>query len=235
MRTTKLQTALSKVILALTIIGFTACNSKGSEDKSAADSLIKMEKVALKSPADDFKATMRQLWEEHIMWTRNVIICLVDDAPGGSQAVARLLKNQDDLGNAIKTYYGETAGKKLTALLYPHIRISAEVIKAAKAGNNAALADANKRWYANADEISTFLSKANPNWQLEELKIMMNGHLKLTTEEAVVRINKNYDADIRAFDAAHIAILKMADMLSEGIVKQFPEKFKGNYAAIIQK
>ena len=168
---------------------------------------------------------MRKLWEDHVTWTRNVILCLVDDLPGTDQAVKRLLQNQVDIGNAIKPYYGEDAGKKLTDLLTPHITIAAEVVKAAKAGNTAALDDANKRWQANADQISAFLSNANPAWDLEQMKMMMNDHLKLTTDEAVQRIKKNYDADVVAYDKVHDEILKMSDMLSDGIVKQFPEKF----------
>jgi hypothetical protein len=99
-------------------------------------------------------------------------------------------------------------------------------VKSAKAGNNAALDEANKKWYANADEISEFLSKANPNWKLADLKMMMTDHLKLTTDEAVQRIKKDYDADVIAFEKVNNEILKMSDMLTDGIVKQFPAKFK---------
>ena|SRR5258705_6949996 len=173
----------------------------------------------------ELKTAMRKLWEDHITWTRNVILCIVDDLPGTDQAVKRLLQNQVDIGNAIKPYYGEDAGKKLTDLLTPHITIAAEVVKAAKAGNTAALDDANKRWQANADQISAFLSNANPAWDLDHMKMMMNDHLKLTTDEAVQRIKKNYDADITAYDKVHEEILKMSDVLAEGVVKQFPEKF----------
>ena len=98
-------------------------------------------------------------------------------------------------------------------------------MNAAKAGNTAALDEANKRWYANADEISGFLSNANPQWALANMKMMMDDHLKLTTNEAVQRIKKNYDADIIAYDKVHDEILQMSDMLANGIVKQFPEKF----------
>lgn len=172
------------------------------------------------------KTDMAKLWEDHVTWTRNVIFCIVDDLPGNDQAVDRLLKNQDDIGNAIKPYYGEEAAKKLTSLLKLHITIAAEVVKAAKAGNKTVLEDANKRWMANADEISVFLSKANPAWKLEEIKKMMHEHLKLTTDEAVARISKDYDADVKAYDKVHNEILKMSDMLTMGIVKQFPDKFK---------
>lgn len=195
---------------------------------SPSFSQMKMEnkKTTSATSAATLKTNMRQLWEEHVTWTRNVILCIVDELPGTDQAVKRLLQNQVDIGNAIKPYYGEEAGKKLTALLTPHITISAEVVKAAKAGNTAALDEANKRWYANADEISEFLNKANPNWKLTEMKMMMNDHLKLTTDEAVQRIKKDYDADVIAYDKVHLEILQMSDMLADGIVKQFPEKFK---------
>jgi hypothetical protein len=176
--------------------------------------------------ANELRTNMRKLWEDHITWTRNVICCLVDNLPGTDQAVKRLLKNQDDIGNAIKPVYGEDAGNKLTALLHDHITISADVVKAAKASDNAALDAANKKWYANADEISAFLSKANPNWKLEAMKKMMHDHLKLTTDEAVARIKKDYDVDIVAYDKVHNEILEMSDMLTDGIVKQFPGKFK---------
>lgn len=172
------------------------------------------------------KTNMRKLWEDHIIWTRNVILCLVDELPGTPQALKRLLQNQVDIGNAIKPYYGEDAGKKLTELLYAHINIAAEVVKAAKAGNAPALDEADKRWHLNADEISVFLSKANPNWVLADMKIMMDDHLKLTTDEAVQRIKKDYDGDVIAYDKVHSEILKMSDMLADGIAKQFPKKQK---------
>lgn len=218
------------LILFLTVTLMLAFNENllAQNKKEMKKNQMNMGDKSMNSPAFDLKTNMRQLWEDHITWTRNVIICLVDDAPGTDQAVKRLLRNQDDIGNAIKPYYGEAAGKKLTDLLYPHIKIAAEVVKAARAGNTAALDDANKRWYANANEISEFLSKANPNWKLEEMKTMMNEHLKLTTDEAVKRIKKDYDGDVKAYDMVHLEILKMSDMLAKGIVMQFPEKFKGN-------
>jgi hypothetical protein len=184
-------------------------------------------KVSFSTPAaNELRTNMRKLWEDHVTWTRNVILCLTDGLPGADQAVQRLLKNQDDIGNAIKPVYGEAAGTKLTALLHDHIIIAADVVKAAKASDNAALDAANKKWFANADEISGFLSKANPNWKEDDMKKMMHDHLKLTTDEAVARIKKDYDGDVAAYDKVHNEILEMSDMLTDGIVKQFPDKFK---------
>jgi len=174
---------------------------------------------------DELRTAMRKLWEDHVTWTRNVILCIMDGLPGTDQAVARLLKNQDDIGNAIKPYYGNDAGKKLTGLLRVHITTAADLLKAAKVDNKTAFDDANKKWTANADEISDFLSKANPNWKLSDMKMMMHDHLKLTTNEAVARKKKDYDADVKAYDQVHDEILKMSDMLTDGIVKRFGDRF----------
>lgn len=170
---------------------------------------------------------MRKLWEEHITWTRVFIISAVAGLPDKDAATQRLLQNQVDIGNAIKPFYGNAAGDQLTALLKDHIVIAADVVTAAKANDKPKLDDANKRWTANADQIAAFLSKANPkNWPETEMRTMMHDHLKLTTNEAVARIQGDWAADVKAYDAVHEQILHMADGLTMGLVKQFPDKFK---------
>ena len=173
-----------------------------------------------------FQNAMRKLWEDHITWTRVFIISAVADLPDKAAATERLLQNQVDIGNAIKPYYGDAAGDKLTTLLKEHITTAAEVVAAAKANDKAKLDDANKRWFANADQIADFLSGANPNWPAADMKKMMREHLDLTTTEVVARLKGDWKADIAAYDRVHEQILHMADMLSDGIVKQHSAKFK---------
>ena len=192
---------------------------------SASPLQAQMEMGSKTSKSEQLRMAMHKLWEDHIVWTRNVILNIMDDLPGTDQAVNRLLKNQDDIGNAVKPFYGEAGGKELTRLLREHITIAADLLKAAKAGNNSAFDATNKKWFTNADEISDFLSKANPNWKLADMKKMMHDHLTLTTDEAVARLKKDYAADVKAYDKVHDEILMMADMLTDGIIKQFPGKF----------
>ena len=174
-----------------------------------------------------FQDAMRKLWEDHITWTRLFIVSAVADLPDKGPTTNRLLQNQVDMGNAIKPYYGDAAGEKLTALLKEHITTAAEIVTAAKANDMATMADANKRWFANADAIAAFLSGANPkNWPRAEMEQMMHDHLNLTTAEVQAHLKGDWAADIAAYDKVHEQILHMADMLSAGIVNQYPKQFK---------
>jgi hypothetical protein len=176
-----------------------------------------------------FHDAMRKLWEDHITWTRQFIVSAATEAenlPDFGPTVDRLLANQADIGDAIKPFYGDAAGEQLTALLRQHILTAADIVTAAKAGDHDAVAAASTAWYANADEIATFLSEANPrNWPLDEMKAMMREHLDLTLDEAVARLEDRFADDIVAYEKVHVAILEMADMLRDGIVAQFPDRF----------
>jgi hypothetical protein len=172
------------------------------------------------------RENMRKLWEDHITWTRLAIISLETGTPDTDATLARLLQNQTDIGDAVKPFYGDAAGDELTKQLRAHILIAAEVIAAAKAGDSSALADAQARWIANADQIAAVLHSVNPKyWPLETLKTEMHMHLDLTTEEAVARLQGNWTADVAAYDKVHNHILHMSDLLSEGIIEQFPARF----------
>ncbi|MFL6198916.1 MAG: glycosyltransferase [Thermoanaerobaculia bacterium] len=176
---------------------------------------------------DTFNADMRKLWEDHVTWTRLYIVSALGGLPDKDATAKRLLQNQADLGNAIKPFYGDAAGTQLTGLLRDHILIAADLIEAAKAGDSAKQDAATKRWFANADDIATFLAGANPkSWPLADGKKMMRDHLTLTTQEVVAHLKKDWAASIASYDEIHTQILHMADMLSSGIEAQFPDKFK---------
>ena len=182
-----------------------------------------------------FHDAMRKLWEDHITWTRNVIISFEVNDPDSSAtlpdlnaALGRLFQNQVDIGNAIKPYYGTDRGDQLTSLLHDHIAIAGEILQAVKTGDAAAYQDANARWYANAHDIAVFLSQTldPPLGSLAAMDQMMKDHLDSTTAEVVARHNGDWNADVAAYDKVHAVALQMADMLSAGIIANFPAKFR---------
>lgn len=219
------QTKLSLVIVLLISAAIPAVALGNSTKSRAAPSVVSSDQNRMAKQID-FRNAMRKLWEDHITWTRLFIVSAAADLPDKGPTTDRLLQNQVDIGNAVKLYYGDAAGEKLTALLKEHITTAAELVTAAKANDTAKMADANRRWYANADAIAAFLSSANPkNWPLGEMKRMMHEHLDLTTAEVQARLKGDWSADVAAYERVHEQILHMADMLSAGIISQFSKKF----------
>jgi len=214
------------MIVLLALLTASAVVAKNSQEARTTPATIS---VAMESSTKEaaLHDAMRKLWEDHITWTRLFIVSAVADLPDKAATTDRLLQNQVDIGYAIKPYYGDAAGEKLTALLKTHITTAAELVAAAKANDTAKMGDATKRWYANADEIAAFLSGANPkSWPPAEMKQMMHEHLDLTTAEAVAHLKGNWSDAVAAYDKIHNQILQMADMLTAGIVNQYPAKFK---------
>lgn len=180
---------------------------------------------AISPSSVELQTAMRKLWADHVLWTRQYIVSTVLNDPSAQAASVRLLKNQEDIGNAVVPYYGAAAGAKLTDLLKQHILIAVDLVTAAKAGDATKQADADRRWHQNAADIATFLSGANPNWPRQTLLDMLNRHLALTTQEAVNRLQQKWNDDVSNFDAIFSQSMTMADALSAGIIKQFPAKF----------
>jgi hypothetical protein len=207
---------ISIIILFLLLPGLLAGNSPQTPpaDQPKMDSQV-------------FRSSMRRLWEDHGTWTHLFIISTLNDLQYREPTVSRLLENQQNIGEAIEPFYGAEAGAQLEGLLERHVQITDEMLHTAKTADAAAFEDTVTRWYANADQIAEFLHEANPlHWPLKETKAMLKEYLDLTLEMAVARWNGDFAADIAANDKVHDQAIAIADMLSEGIIKQFPKKFK---------
>jgi hypothetical protein len=218
-------------------LGVAACGSDSDSTASTASAASAATVAAhtasahTTGPATDridpivFQQEMRKLWEDHITWTRLYIVSAVGGLPDLDATAGRLLQNQADIGAAVATFYGDEAGSALTDLLREHILVAADLVAAAKAGDQTAVTKQSGLWYANAANIAQFLAAANPAWPVETLSQMMRTHLDQTLAEATARLTGNWDADIAAYDEIHLHILAMADALAHGIIEQFPQRF----------
>ncbi len=170
---------------------------------------------------------MQTLWQQHMEWTYATIAAFADDSPGYQATVDRLLANQEDIGNAIKPFYGDAAGDALTALLKDHITGVAAILTAARAGDSAAQSAAVDAEYANARAIGDFLATANPtNWSKSDMEQMMESHIDQTLVYATDLLTGKYTEAIAHYGEAEAHMVEMGDMLSGGLIAQFPKDFK---------
>lgn len=211
---------LAACLVVFTIAFTTSHSLAGAEGRPAP------QRVCINQSVIQLKYPMQKLWIEHAWWTRSLIVSSLAGLKDQNDVLTRLLQNQVDLGNIIKPYYGEQAGNKLTSLLKEHILIAGKIIEAAKAGDQAKVDLLNKDWVRNADEIVTFLTSANPHWNKQVLTEMFYTHLKLTTNEVEDRLKGDWRADIKTADINETHLIHMGDILTDGIVKQFPNRFR---------
>lgn len=311
-----------------------------------------------------FHDRMRELWSDHIVYTRNFIVSSVAGVADTAETLQRLLRNQDELGEAIKPYYGDAAGSQLASLLRNHIQLAGKSLMAAKGtstamsgmnmnmrdtsgqsmssrmgdtissradtaqdgnrnsqfptttgrmndttrarqgnvsrdttqgrinsqnpstmgrmndttkarsnarvtgdtisqrlpsnqygnvrndttarGNAYAQGQYQQNQYgqqtgqadssqlnqaiaalkANGDSIADFLAKANPRgFNQSTLRGALQMHITLLLKEATAQVKKDWSGSISAFDESQRQAMQMADLLSEGIIKQFPSRF----------
>jgi hypothetical protein len=271
-----------------------------------------------------FHDRMRELWSDHIVYTRQFIVSTASALPDTAESAQRLLRNQDEIGDAIKPYYGDAAGTQLASLLRNHIQLAGKTLVAAKgtstamqpaenqyhsnqygqsrmgdtvrAGNDTSTIKSNSQYpnnnsaritdttksrkqgnpsanarvtgdtmsqrlpsnqyatqdqvsqqsqvgqagqvdsvqlnqaiaalKANGDSIALFLANANPRgFSRETLKGAIGQHITLLLQEATAHLKHDWSGSIAAFDESVRQATQMADMLSEGIMKQFPSKF----------
>lgn len=163
----------------------------------------------------------RQLWEQHDVWTRATIISLVFDLPNTEPVINRLLRNPVDFELVLQPFYGLRIAARFRELLTEHLTLAADIVVAAKAGDQEALTEARRKWYANAVDIARLLGNINPFWSQEEWRRLLFHHLDLVDAEAVFTLTGQHQAATDLYDEIEEQSLVMADEMSRGIIRQF--------------
>lgn len=166
-------------------------------------------------------STFRKLWVQHVLWTRSFIISTAANLGDLQPVTRRLLQNPGDFADELRRFYGDAKAKEFAKLLTEHLLIAAKLVNDAKAGNKAAAEADRKSWYQNADNLADFLAEINPYWDRQVWRSMLYDHLKMTENEASLRLNGQFAGDVALFDSIESQALKMADYMVEGIRRQF--------------
>ena len=166
----------------------------------------------------------RKLWAEHVIWTHRYLESALTDNPKTSLIAQRLMRNQEDLGTAIGTFYGKAIGDLITNLLKEHMFIAMDMITAQRLKNHSQIKELDIKRYKNADDIARALSELNPEWKFDTLKKFIYEHLDFTGKEVMAILQNDMQTTIQLFDEEFDAILELAVQMADGIIKQFPAK-----------
>ena len=169
--------------------------------------------------------TWRSLWEQHVEWTRMTILSAVFNLPNLADTTARLLQNPADMAAALRPVYGDAASNQFAQLIRTHLLIATRLVAAAKSGDTAAAAQAEREWYANGAEVAAAVASINPYISQNAFQDKFFRHLALTKAEAVLMLAGDYRGSIATYDQIEREALMMADMISDGVIRQHPELF----------
>ncbi len=199
-------------------VGMTFDNFGGMDDMGDMNNM-----EGIDQDLQDLRDLFRLLWEQHVNWTRTAVMAIVHDLPETQLILNRLLRNPKDFANALLPFYGQEAANEFEQLLTSHLTIAAEIVKAAKAGDQRTVTEANKRWHDNADQIAVLLGSINPYWNTDDWSAMMNEHLNLLFDNAAQMVAGQFEDSINGFDDIEAQALEMGDVMAEGILMQFSE------------
>lgn len=163
----------------------------------------------------------RSLWNQHMVWTRAFVVSSISKLEDLPYVTQRLLRNPSDFARELKRFYGPDKARMFEQLLTEHLTIAAEMLNYILAGNMRDAEVARIRWYRNADDIAVFLSNINPFWSKKMWQRMLYEHLRMLEQEISLYLTKQYEASIAIFDEIEAQGAEMADMMTEGIIKQF--------------
>jgi hypothetical protein len=174
----------------------------------------------------EFRSTMKRLWLEHQGYTRHLVISVLAELPDLEKVKTRLAKNVEDISEEFKTYYGEERSGKLTELLKNQVAVTEEVIRILAKGTDEQFVEVKAKWEAAAEELAAFLNGCNPKWSKQDLTNLLFKQSNALVGQVNARVKKDWDSDFAYYDKSLTGILTFADTLAEGIIGQFPKRFK---------
>ena len=177
-----------------------------------------------------FEEAVEHLWCKTVDYTRNAIISILGSLEDIDAVAAKLMKLQEDIGNAVAPYYGEEAADAVTALLKQHVTKVVDIVKNIKDAKSTEAFESELQ--ANVDAIATFLDSADPeNWPKDVVLSLLKKHIECTLKLARARFAKDWPADFVAYEECKANIEKLAYAMAGGILNKFPEQFVMQYSS----
>lgn len=174
----------------------------------------------------DLRATLVSLGTEHQDLTYGAVATALAGAPSAAADQTDLIQNGKDIAAAVGSVYGEEAGATFeqvwTIHLTEFVNYAVAGSKSDEAGKTQALANIDAQY---TKPLAAYLAKANPNLPEDALYSGLNEHVQMTARMIDAQAAGDYTAATNERDMAVKHLEGLMTTLSNGIVKQFPDKF----------
>lgn len=171
------------------------------------------------------RTIFRKLWMDYVVWTNRYIISSVVHPEDLKFIKDRLNTNQEEFGSILTTYYGKNTGEAFTKLLKEQLDLLFTIIASLKSHEKGKFTQETERYLENIKGLAKFLNDINKYLIADDIIKLLNENLELTVKLINAILKKNWSEEITTFDTVMENSSLIADNFSEGIVKQFPDKF----------
>lgn len=218
------------VLIILFVVIFIIYANKRKKEKEQLEFARKIKDEAVKDKVTEkekeLNLYLRKLWGEHASWTKTYINSYLNGNKDIENVTRRLLKNQEQIGRSLGMWYGEKNGLKIADLLKNQLISFGDMLSGMVGKDKQKSMTSEKRWHDNTDKLVDFLVEINPNWNRTELSQHLKKYNESVTAIAGNRLKRNHSEEIKAIDNANnVAMYDIADFMTNGIVKQYPEHF----------
>jgi hypothetical protein len=157
---------------------------------------------------------------------QHAVLNSATNSPAKRDAVEKEVDaNTKQIADVMTPFYGDTASKEFSTLLYINIELIREYSEATVAGDMSRQDAALARLAINADDFAKFLSGVSPYLP----KATVRGLIAAHGSHHVLQIHQYKKKEYMKLDETwtmmkeHIYV--MADTITAAMVKQFPDKF----------
>ena len=166
---------------------------------------------------------MRDLWGGHIFWIRNVVLDNATDNPAARDAAEKeVVANAKQIADTITPFYGEAASAKLFTLLAGHYGAVKEYSEGTIAGSKRQQDAALAHLASNADEISVFLSGANPNLPKDTIRGLIAAHGAHHVAQITQFQEKDYAHEAETWQVMRQHVLRHCRCIDHGVSETVP-------------
>ena len=214
-------------ILAALSLSPTSSNAQEGHEHAAAGAAVAAASAAtISSKQAATRAALRDLWVEHVFWSRNYVIASAAGNQAGQKvATEQAIANARSISGAIASFYGKPAGDQMLNLLADHWGAVKDYSDATFTKNAKGQQNATGKLVANAKQIAEFLAKANPNLPEATLVALLSAHGAHHIAQIQQLASGDYAGEAKTWAAMRTHMFTIADALADGLAKQFHDKF----------
>lgn len=217
---------MQKLVRALPVLMLTLSPIACAHSTESPAATVSPSATAHPVKVAETKAVLRDLWLGHILSIRNVAVATMEkNASARSAAEASVVANAEQIARSIEPFYGKAASDKLFTLLAGHYGAIRDHLDATVTGSASRQEAAVKGLTANAAEISTFLSGANPNLPKDTLMGLLMAHAAHHLTQFQQLKDGDYVHEAETWTGMKQHIYTVSDALTQALAAQFPAKF----------